>query len=114
MPNLNLRIVADNSQTSPDLYVLLVPKNSPLTSIAQLKGKKVGFPAPGFNFGSMAADILMKPYNESSADFTTVVLPFSAAPQALATAPGRRHLHHRAVHHHRGGRSAATACLPTC
>ena len=55
MPNLNLRIVADNSQTSPGLYVLLVPKDSPLTSIAQLKGKKVGFPAPGFNFGSMAA-----------------------------------------------------------
>jgi len=83
VPNLNLRIVADNSQTSPGLYVLLVPKDSPLTSIAQLKGKKVGFPAPGFNFGSMAADIQMKPYNESSADFTTVVLPFSAALTAL-------------------------------
>ncbi len=84
VPNLNLRIVADNSQTSPGLYVLLVPKDSPLTSVAQLKGKKVGFPAPGFNFGSMAADIQMKPYNESSADFTTVVLPFSAALTALA------------------------------
>jgi NitT/TauT family transport system substrate-binding protein len=83
VPNLNLRIVADNSQTSPGLYVMLVPKDSPLTSIAQLKGKKVGFPAPGFNFGSMAADILMKPYNESSADFTTVVLPFSSALTAL-------------------------------
>jgi NitT/TauT family transport system substrate-binding protein len=85
VPNLNLRIVADNSQTSPGLYVMLVPKSSPLTSIAQLKGKKVGFPAPGFNFGSMAANILMKPYNESSKDFTTVVEPFSNAIQALAT-----------------------------
>jgi NitT/TauT family transport system substrate-binding protein len=85
VPNLNLRIVADNSQTSPGLYVMLVPKDSPLTSIAQLKGKKVGFPAPGFNFGSMAADILMKPYNESSKDFTTVVLPFSDALVALKT-----------------------------
>jgi len=82
---LNLKIVADNSQTSPGLYVMLVPKSSPLTSIAQLKGKKVGFPAPGFNFGSMAANILMKPYNESSKDFTTVVEPFSNAIQALAT-----------------------------
>jgi NitT/TauT family transport system substrate-binding protein len=85
VPNLNLRIVADNSQTSPGLYVMLVPKSSTLTSIAQLKGKKVGFPAPGFNFGSMAADILMKPYNESSKDFTTVVEPFSNAISALAT-----------------------------
>jgi NitT/TauT family transport system substrate-binding protein len=84
VPNLNLRIVADNSQTSPNLYVMLVPKSSTLTSLAQLKGKKVGFPAPGFNFGSMAADILMAPYHESAADFTTVVLPFSSAQQALA------------------------------
>jgi NitT/TauT family transport system substrate-binding protein len=84
VPNLNLRIVADNSQTSPNLYVMMVPKNSPITSIAQLKGKKVGLPAPGFNFGSMAADILMAPYKESSTDFTTVVLPFSSAAQALA------------------------------
>jgi NitT/TauT family transport system substrate-binding protein len=85
VPNLNLRIVADNSQTSPNLYVMLVPKSSTLTSLAQLKGKKVGFPALGFNFGSMAADILMKPYNESSANFTTVVEPFSNAISALAT-----------------------------
>lgn len=85
VPNLDLKIVADNSQTSPDLYVMLVSKNSGLTSLAQLKGKKVGFPAPGFNFGSMAADILLAPYHESSADFTTVVVPFSAAEQALAS-----------------------------
>jgi NitT/TauT family transport system substrate-binding protein len=85
VPNLNLRIVADNSQTSPNLYVMLVPKSSTLTSLAQLKGKKVGFPAPGFNFGSMAADILMKPYNESSKDFTTIVEPFSSAISALAS-----------------------------
>ena len=84
VPNLNLRIVADNSQTSPNLYDMLVPKDSKLTSLAQLKGKKVGFPAPGFNFGSMAADILMAPYHMSAADFTTVVLPFSSAQQALA------------------------------
>lgn len=84
VPNLNLRIVADDGQSSPNLWVLLVSKNSSLTSLSQLKGKKVGFPAPGFNFGSMAADILMAPYHMSSKDFTTVVLPFSSAQQALA------------------------------
>jgi NitT/TauT family transport system substrate-binding protein len=82
---LNLKIVADNSQTSPNLYVMLVPKDSKLTSIAQLKGKKVGLPAPGFNFGSMAADVLMQPYKESAADFTTEVVPFANAQTALAT-----------------------------
>lgn len=85
VPNLNLRIVADNSQASPDLYDLMVAKNSPLTSLAQLKGKKVAIPAKGFNFGAMALDLLMAPYHMSSTSFTTVVLPFSAAPQAVAS-----------------------------
>lgn len=84
VPTLNLRIVADNAQATPNLYVLMVAKNSPITSIEQLKGKKVSFPAAGFNFGSMAADILLQPYHESSASFTTVTLPFSDAPQAVA------------------------------
>jgi NitT/TauT family transport system substrate-binding protein len=82
---LNLKIVADNSQTSPGLYVMLVAKDSPFKTLADLKGKKVGFPAKGFNFGSMAADILMEPYHMSTADFTTVQVPFSSAQQALAT-----------------------------
>lgn len=81
---LNLKIVADDGQSSPNLWVLLVAKDSNLTSLSQLKGKKVGFPAKGFNFGSMAADILMAPYHLSSKDFTTVVLPFPATQQALA------------------------------
>lgn len=85
VPNLHLKIVADNSQTSPNLYVLMVAKNSNITSIAQLKGKKVGFPAPGFNFGAMAADVQLQPYHLSTASFTTVVEPFSAVQQALAT-----------------------------
>jgi NitT/TauT family transport system substrate-binding protein len=84
VPNLNLRVVADNSQASVDDDVLLVAKNSKLTSISQLKGEKVSIPAPGFNYGAMALDVLLQPYHLSSADYTTVVLPFSAAEQALA------------------------------
>lgn len=84
IPNLDQRVVADDSQASVDDYVLLVGKNSKLTSISQLKGKKVAIPAPGFNFAALSLDVLLKPYHMSSADFTTVVLPFSAAQQALA------------------------------
>ena len=84
VPGLNLRIVADNSQASPGGYVLLVAKNSKLTSVSQLKGKKVAFPAPGFNFGAMALDVQLEPYHLSVKDVTSVVLPFSAAQQALA------------------------------
>jgi NitT/TauT family transport system substrate-binding protein len=85
VPGLNLRIVADNAQASPDLYALMVSKNSKITSLAQLAGRKVAFPAKGFNFGSMAADILMQPYHMSSSSFTTVALPFNEAPQAVAS-----------------------------
>lgn len=85
VPGLNLRIVADNDQATPNLYALMVAKNSPITSLADLKGKKVAFPAKGFNYGSMATNIQLQPYHLSSDNFTTVALPFSAAPQAVAT-----------------------------
>jgi NitT/TauT family transport system substrate-binding protein len=84
VPNLNLRVVSDDSQASVDNYVLLVSKDSKLTSISQLKGKKVSIPAPGFNFGAMALDVLLEPYHLTSTDYTTVVLPFADAAQALA------------------------------
>jgi NitT/TauT family transport system substrate-binding protein len=85
VPGLNLRIVADDDQATPNLFALMVGKHSPITSLAQLKGKKVSFPAKGFNYGAMATDIQLQPYHLSSASFTTVALPFSAAPQAVAS-----------------------------
>jgi NitT/TauT family transport system substrate-binding protein len=81
---LNQRIVADDTQASMDNDVLIVGKSSKLTSIAQLKGKKVSVPALGTNFAAVALDVLMKPYSMTSADYTTVVVPFADAAQALA------------------------------
>jgi NitT/TauT family transport system substrate-binding protein len=85
VPGLNLRIVADNDQATANLFALMVAKNSPIMSLSDLKGRKVSFPAKGFNYGSMATNIQLQPYHLSSANFTTVALPFSAAPQAVAT-----------------------------
>lgn len=84
IPNLNMRLVADGTQASVGNDVLLVSKNSKLTSVSQLKGKKVAVPAPGINFAAVALDVLLKPYHLTSADYTTVVLPFADAEQALA------------------------------
>lgn len=84
VPGLNQRVVADDTQASMDNDVLIVGKNSKLTSIAQLKGKKVSIPALGTNFAAVALDVLMKPYSMTSADYTTVVVPFADAAQALA------------------------------
>ncbi|MDX6341753.1 MAG: NitT/TauT family transport system substrate-binding protein [Trebonia sp.] len=84
VPGLNQRVVADDTQASMDNDVLIVGKNSKLTSIAQLKGKKVSVPALGTNFAAVALDVLMKPYAMTSTDYTTVVVPFANAAQALA------------------------------
>ncbi len=85
VPGLNLRIVADNTQGTPGTYALMVPKSSTITSLAQLKGKKVGFPAKGVNYGSVATDVLMQPYHLTTGSFTTVTLPFANTPQAVAS-----------------------------
>ena len=84
VPGLSQKVVVDNTQASSDNDVLLVGKNSPITSLAQLKGKKIAIPALGTNFASVALDVLMKPYNLTSADYTTVQVPFANAAQALA------------------------------
>jgi NitT/TauT family transport system substrate-binding protein len=82
--SLNLRVVADNDQGTRDLNVLMVAKNSPITSLSQLRGKKVSYPAPGLNLGSLTTDVLLQPYHMTTGDFTTVVVPFPDDPQALA------------------------------
>jgi NitT/TauT family transport system substrate-binding protein len=85
VPGLNLRVVADNDQGNADLNVLMVPKNSTITSLSQLRGKKVGVPAPGFNLGALSMDVLLQPYGMSTKSFSTVVVPFPNDQEALST-----------------------------
>ena len=85
-PSLNLRIVADNVQTSPGLFDFMVAKNSKITSLADLKGKKLSVPSAGvFSFPQLSLDILGKPYGVNASSVTDVAIPFPAAPAALAS-----------------------------
>jgi NitT/TauT family transport system substrate-binding protein len=85
-PNLNLRIVADNVQTSPGLFDFMVAKNSKIKSLADLKGKKLSVPSAGvFSFPQLSLDVLGKPYGINASSVTNVAIPFSAAPAALAS-----------------------------
>jgi NitT/TauT family transport system substrate-binding protein len=85
-PNLNLRIIADNAQTSPGLFDFMVSKNSKITSLADLKGKKLSVPSAGvFSFPQLSLDVLGKPYGINADSVTDVALPFSSAPAALAS-----------------------------
>jgi len=85
-PNLNLRIVADNDQTSPGLFDFMVSKNSKITSLADLKGKTLSVPSKGvFSFPQLSLNILGKPYGINADSVNEVALPFSSAPAALAS-----------------------------
>jgi NitT/TauT family transport system substrate-binding protein len=84
VPDLNLRIIADLAQSTPDLFVTMVPKNSPITSLSQLKGKKYACPSLGISYCQLSLDVLLKPYGLSSKDVTIVPVPFAQVPAALA------------------------------
>jgi NitT/TauT family transport system substrate-binding protein len=85
-PSLNLRIIADNVQTSPGLFDFMVAKNSKIKSLADLKGKKLSVPSAGvFSFPQLSLDVLGKPYGVNAESVTDVAIPFPAAPAALAS-----------------------------
>jgi NitT/TauT family transport system substrate-binding protein len=85
-PGLNLRIIADNVQTSPGLFDFMVAKNSKIKTLADLKGKKLSVPSAGvFSFPQLSLDVLGKPYGVNADSVTDVAIPFPAAPQALAS-----------------------------
>jgi NitT/TauT family transport system substrate-binding protein len=85
-PGLNLRIIADNVQTSPGLFDFMVAKNSKIKTLADLKGKKLSVPSAGvFSFPQLSLDVLGKPYGVNADSVTDVSIPFPAAPQALAS-----------------------------
>src|SRR5579863_6684934 len=85
-PGLNLRIIADNVQTSPGLFDFMVAKDSKIKTLADLKGKKLSVPSAGvFRFPQLSLDVLGKPYGVNADSVTDVSIPFPAAPQALAS-----------------------------
>lgn len=85
VPNLNLRIIADMAQSTPNLFDIMVPKGSNLTSLSQLKGKKVACPALGTSFCQLGLDMLLKPFGLSVKNLTIVAVPFAQVPAALAS-----------------------------
>jgi NitT/TauT family transport system substrate-binding protein len=84
VPDLNLRIIADLAQSTPNLFVTMVPKGSTLTSLSQLKGKKYGCPSKAISYCQLSLDVLLKPYGLTYKDLTIVPVPFADVPQLLA------------------------------
>jgi NitT/TauT family transport system substrate-binding protein len=83
-PALGLRIIADDDQAAPDTNDIMVPKNSPITSLTGLKGKKIAFPALGVNVGALALDEQLRGYGIGPNSYTGAAIAFTAMLAPLA------------------------------
>src|SRR5512139_140837 len=80
---IDLRIVADAFQSAPGTHVILVPKDSPVHSLQDLKGKKVGVNVIK-NLSSLMVQATLQPNGvmlDDQKDFAQV--PFPNMEQAL-------------------------------
>ncbi len=82
-PALNLQILVDDGEGGPGIAELMVAKGSKITSVSQLKGKKIAVTAAGVGVGPLTIDSLLSAYNLSPTDYTGVAMPFPDMPAAL-------------------------------
>jgi NitT/TauT family transport system substrate-binding protein len=77
-------IVADDSQSAPDYFDIMVPKGSPITSPVDLKGKTLAVPAPNA-IGTLGVDSVLKPYGIVQSQVKFAYIPFPNMLAALKT-----------------------------
>jgi NitT/TauT family transport system substrate-binding protein len=82
-PQLHLKEIVDDGQGEAGDTEILVPKNSPIKSPADLKGKKIAMAGLGVNIGSVPLNELLGEYHVPANDYTVVPMPFPNMPQAL-------------------------------
>ena len=83
-PQLGLRIIAPDEQAAPNTNVIMVPKNSPIKTAADLKGKKVAFPSPGVNLSNLGVEEQFQGYGiNPPTDFNDVIVGFPNMMAAL-------------------------------
>lgn len=78
-----LRVVADGAQTLPNTNDLVVPRNSPIRSVAQLRGATIAVNATG-NIATMMTDSTLRASGVPVASVRYAVMPFPAMAAALA------------------------------
>ena len=85
-PALQLHVVADDLQAAPGEWAIMVPKNSKITSPAELKGTTMATPDPAgaISIGTLSTDALLNPYHLTLKNITTVTTAFPNEPEALA------------------------------
>jgi NitT/TauT family transport system substrate-binding protein len=83
-PALKLRVIADDLQAAPNVFDLMVPKGSDITSVAGLKDKTVAFPGIGASIGTLSMDALLNSYNLGPTSYKAIPVPFPDMPAEMA------------------------------
>ena len=81
---IRFRYVAPGTVAAANVSEILVPKGSPITSLAGLKGKKIGSPQTTGAVGNLAVDVTLKAHGIDPRDVTFVATPFPDEAAALA------------------------------
>ena len=76
--------VASGTQAAPRVSGIMVPKGSPITSVADLKGKKIGTPQTTGAIGNLAMTATLKAHGVDPSQVTFVLVPFPDQQAALA------------------------------
>jgi NitT/TauT family transport system substrate-binding protein len=82
--DIKFKYVAPGTVAAANVSELLVPKGSPITSLADLKGKKIGSPQTTGAIGNLAVDATLKAHGVDPKDVTFVATPFPDEQTALA------------------------------
>ncbi len=82
--DIKFKYVAPGTVAAANVSELLVPKGSPITSLADLKGKKIGSPQTTGAIGNLAVDATLKAHGVDPRDVTFVATPFPDEQTALA------------------------------
>ena len=77
-------VVAPGSRAAPNVSGIVVPKGSTITSLADLKGKKIGTPQTTGAIGNLAMDATLKAHGVDPKQVTFVLTPFPDEQAALA------------------------------
>ncbi|MFI7697500.1 ABC transporter substrate-binding protein [Nonomuraea sp. NPDC049480] len=79
-----IKLVAEASQGAPNTFVLMVPKDSPIKTVADLKGKTVAVNTFN-NIGTLAVETQLKVAGLTKADVKYKEIPFPDMTNALNT-----------------------------
>lgn len=80
----NFRVLADTFQAKPDVFDIVVKKDSPIQSVKDLKGKKISVASLN-SIGTLAVDSTLRANGLDPKDVQYVPAPFPEAPGKLAS-----------------------------